>query len=86
MECAVELPGRYVCSLLDCTLWQRASNRRYANTCLALVIENSRCQFNLDLSATETATMRWFDIWAAAIAADVRKSHSPLTLAEKHHC
>lgn len=60
------------------------SNRRYANTCLALVIENSRCQFNIDLSETEKATMRWFDIWAAAIAADVRKSHSTLTLAEKH--
>ena len=51
---------------------------------LTLVTGNSRCQFNLDLSETEKLTMRWFDIWAAAIAADVCKSNSTLTLAEKH--
>ena len=56
-----------------------------AKTCFTPMIANSRCEFHLDIANTETATMRWFDIWAAAIAADVRK-YSNLTLAEEHSC
>ena len=38
------------------------------------MIANSRCEFHVDLTDAETVTMRWFDIWAASIAANVRKS------------
>ena len=42
--------------------------------------DNSRCEFRLDLADAERATMRWFDIWAASIAANAGKCYSNLTL------
>ena len=44
--------------------------------CLVLITDNSRCEFLLDLAGADKANMRWFDIWGASIAADVRKSDS----------